>query len=233
MLKLNLAKRWLACVLAALTHVFGARHARKYGLRLVIAIAGGIASGKSTVGRDLEAAGVLVIDTDAISHELTDKPGPAYDAVLRRFGQEFATIPGGPIDRKRLGKRVFNDKVALADLEAIMHPAILDLMRQRILQSSDGSVVAVQVPLLFEKRLQHLFDECWCIVVSRARQIQFLTAREGISVQEAETRINTQWSAETKAALADRVIDNNGTLAQTRAQALRCLAAAKKCAGLN
>jgi dephospho-CoA kinase len=206
--------------------------------RIIIAITGGIGSGKSTVGRTLAEAGVLVIDTDDLAHELTAGPSPAYDAILQRFGADVASSPGGPIDRKRLGGKVFADDKALADLEGILHPAILTLVKTRANQALAGQDVAVLVPLLFEKNWhlveeggRRFFNECWCIVVTRARQIEFLCTRNGISQQEAETLIDKQWSTERKAKLSTRVIDNNGTLPETRAHALSCLAQARKDCG--
>src|SRR5262249_18570570 len=139
---------------------------------LRLAITGGIASGKSAVGKMLSELGALVIDTDDLSHELMQAPNPTYDAVIKRFGADIAQHPSGPIDRKKLAAIVFADKAALLDLEAIMHPAIMALLDARLSARRSGQVGVALVPQLFEKGLQCRFDRVWTVYVRPEVQLQ-------------------------------------------------------------
>jgi fumarate hydratase class II len=200
--------------------------------RLWIGVTGSIACGKSAVGKMLEELGALVVDTDDLSHELMAVPNPTYDAVLARFGQDIATAPGKPIDRQKLGKIVFADEQALRDLEAIMHPAIIALMHKRLAEARPGQPAVALVPLLFEHRLQHCFDEVWTVAVDPKVQLERLMRRNGLTEEEARNRIAKQWSQEIKKKMADRVVDNSGSLSDTRVLVTRRLAASKRKAKL-
>ncbi|MBX9695172.1 MAG: dephospho-CoA kinase [Cyanobacteria bacterium] len=202
---------------------------------LSIGITGGIACGKSSVSAILAEKGILVIDTDEISHRLLASPNPTYEAVLARFGSDLATEPGGPINRKRLGQIIFSNADDRRDLEAIMHPAIDALMLQEMDEHKPGQIVAVQVPLLFECKLHEkgYFDEIWAITVEPAIQLERLMKRNNLTQEEAQKRINAQMSQDEKVTLSDRAINNSGTLPQTRAAVLYQLRAAKKKAGLK
>lgn len=201
---------------------------KSQGKPYVIGITGSIACGKSTIGKMLEDLGVAVIDTDALAHELLDGPNPAYQAVLTRFGADLCDAPGRPINRAKLGAIVFSDAKARADLEAILHPAIENRRQERIAALADAEIIAVQVPLLFEAKSESRYDEVWAILVDRKTQVQRLMSRPpGMSDEQANKRIAAQWSQEKKAALAHRIIDNSGTLTETRAQLEKRLAEAR------
>lgn len=206
------------------------KHSRLSKASLRIGITGGIACGKSSVSSVLAEKGVLVIDTDDLAHGLLAGPNPTYDAVLARFGAHLVDEPGGPIDRKRLGQIVFSNSDDKRDLEAIMHPAINALMLDEMNQAKPGQVVAVQIPLLFECKLQEkgYFDEIWAIVVDPDIQLERLMKRNNLTQEEALKRINAQMSQTEKVRLSDRVINNNGSLPETRAIVLYQLRAAKK-----
>jgi fumarate hydratase, class II len=200
--------------------------------RLLLGITGGIACGKSAVGDELERLGVIVFDTDHLSHELMSGPNPTYDAVLARFGADVASSPGGPIDRKQLGGIVFADAQALRDLEAIMHPAIDALLTQRINNVPPGKIPAALVPQLFEAGWQGRFDEIWCVWATRAVQRARLKKRNGLTDAQADALIDKQWDQERKKKLSHRRINNSGSPASTYAQVRRQLTAAKKAARL-
>src|SRR5262249_29239741 len=188
-----------------------------------IAVTGGIASGKSLVGKYLTDNGVPVIDTDDLSHELVDSPNPAYQKILDRFGPDIVDTPGGPINRVKLAKVVFADAKGRADLEAILHPAIAELCEKRIAALSDKDIVVVLVPLLFEAGMETKYDEVWCVLVDRDLQLTRLKNRNGLSDEQAKARINAQWPQEKKAARSHRVIDNSGTPEETFKQVQACL----------
>lgn len=182
----------------------------------VIGITGSIGCGKSLVGRQLQELGVAVIDADHLSHELVNKPGPAYDKILARFGADLAISPGGPIDRKKLGAIVFADSAARTDLEAILHPAIGELQKTRTIElAKTHNIIAVLVPLLFETGSQAKYSAVWAVVVHKEIQIQRLKLRDKLSDEEVVRRIKAQWPQDKKAELADHVIDNSGSPDQT------------------
>lgn len=205
------------------------KHSRLRKTSLRIGITGGIACGKSSVSTVLAEKGVLVIDTDELTHRLLAAPNPTYEAVLARFGTHLVNEPGGPIDRKQLGQIVFSNADDKRDLETIMHPAIDAMMLQEMNQAMPGQVVAVQIPLLFECNLQEkgYFNEIWAIVVDPEIQLERLMKRNNLTQEEALKRINAQMSQAEKARLANRIIDNSDSLQHTRAIVMRRLRAAK------
>ncbi|MCC6981151.1 MAG: dephospho-CoA kinase, partial [Candidatus Melainabacteria bacterium] len=197
-----------------------------------IGITSSIGAGKSTMGKMLAQLGVPVIDTDHVTHELLNSPNPAYDRVLACFGNDLVDAPGGPINRQKLAAIVFApDKPdARKQLEAILHPEIRRVTRER-LKSSNSPVVAALVPLLFESNLVGEYHETWCLVIDPALQVERLVAdatRKGMDEAQARARIAAQMPQEKKAELADRVIDNSGTLDELRLQVEECLKQARE-----
>ncbi|SRR5579875_1342440 len=194
----------------------------------LIAITGSIASGKSLVGQFLKDAGVFVLDTDEIAHNLLSSPNQAYQAVLDRFGADLVDGPGGPINREKLGNIVFADKKANDDLKAILHPAIKAATQAEIDRHRDRELIVVQVPLLFESKLEAEYDEVWTVLVDRKVQVERLKARNNkLTDEQAEARIAAQWPQEKKAARSHRIIDNSGAKEETMEQVRKCLAAAR------
>lgn len=195
-----------------------------------LGVTGSIGSGKSAVGKQLEELGIEVIDTDVLAHQLLKSPNEAYDQVLARFGADLVDAPGGPIDRKKLGAIVFKDAKARADLEAIVHPAI-EKATDAAVAACKGDVVAVQIPLLFEVGREKKYDEIWCVVVNRKVQLDRLMKRDGLTLEQAEARIAAMWTQDEKVRrtleVGGRVIDNSGTLEETKAQTAKALDEAK------
>jgi fumarate hydratase class II len=196
--------------------------------RLLLGITGGIACGKNAVAKFLAERGVAVIDTDDLGHELQASPNATYNALLSRFGADIVDSSGGPINRKKLGARVFGNDAALADLNAIMHPAIRALMEEKLLALKHVQIVAVMVPLLIESGWQARFDEAWCVTVDPEVQVSRLMKRNGHTREQALVRIAAQMPQAEKARVCTRVIDNSGSLEQTRKLVLRRLSAVKR-----
>ncbi len=180
---------------------------------LVIGITGNIACGKSLVTRTLGELGAETIDADQVTRELSALGTPAYRRIVEEFGPELV-LPGGAIDRKRLGEIVFTDSDALARLEAIMHPPVVDAIRQRI-RTSRSQVVVVDAIKLLESRLAAECDAIWVVTCDPEQQVQRLMARNGYTREQALQRIAAQSPQARKVALADRVIDNTGTIEET------------------
>ena len=192
-----------------------------------IGITGTIGSGKSTVGKILKELGIPVIDSDQIVHELLAESGEVQQLVINRFGPRVVTTSSGSpitaIDRKALGRIVFQDSQARTDLERILHPRVREISYKRIERyANDPSVklVGCLVPLLFEAGLGGEYDQTWTVVTDEPVLKDRLNKREHFSKAELEQRLALQWPQDKKASLADKVIDNSGNVEATRKQVL-------------
>lgn len=183
--------------------------------RFVVGLTGGIGTGKSSVLAEFERRGAATLSLDQIAHRQA-RPGQAgFRAIVRAFGR--AVLDGkGRIDRRALGELVFRDKAALARLERATHPSILREM-DRLVSRLKGLVV-VDVPLLFEKRLQDRFDATVFVSCRPQTQVRRVTRRDGLSVAEVRRRRLAQWPLSRKMRLADFTVDNDGSLPQLRAR---------------
>jgi len=180
----------------------------------LIGLTGNIATGKSHVAAILAQLGACVIDADRVAHQVMRPGGPAYDAVAKAFGCEILA-DDGDIDRAKLAAIVFRDEAALRRLEAIVHPAVIAEVARRVAQATQPAVVVEAIKLI-EAGMHHLYDELWVVTAPRAVQIARLVATRGLTDQEAALRVNAQPPQEEKAALADRVIVNDGDLGALR-----------------
>ncbi|WEV54854.1 dephospho-CoA kinase [Leuconostocaceae bacterium ESL0723] len=182
---------------------------------LKVGLTGGIATGKSTVSQQLKAAGFPVLDADQVARAVVEPGSPLLDKIQAAFGSEM--VVDGHLDRKKLGQRVFADKAALDQLNAIMQPAISQQMRAEIeaYQEKGTPVLILDVPLLFERGYQESNLVDWVVVVAASPAIerQRLETRNGLSDQEADQRIKAQLPLSEKVAQADWVINNDGDLA--------------------
>jgi len=194
-------------------------------MALIIGLTGGIASGKSTVAKMLRELAIPVIDADEIAREVVQIGEDAYLQIVEQFGEGILQEDKN-IDRLKLGSIVFNDEAKRKLLNNIVHPAI----RQRMMQKKEEYVsvgeqtVVLDIPLLFESNLTHLVHKTIVVYVDDQIQLERLMERNGFSKEEAEVRIRAQMPLKEKVKKADAVIDNNGSLAQTKAQLLTILA---------
>ncbi len=185
-----------------------------------IGLTGGIASGKSTVSAMLVQKGAALIDADQIAREVVLPGSPVLDQVFQRFGQALR-MENGALDRKKLGEIVFADASARKDLEALLHPPIRNIMKERMQQweqAEPNRLVVVDVPLLFENNLQGMFAQTVLVYVPEEVQLERLMIRDGLGRDAARRRIDAQMSIERKKDFADVVIDNSGSLDQTEIQ---------------
>lgn len=188
----------------------------------VVGLTGGIASGKSTVSEMLSKLGAVVIDADLLSREVTAPGTEGLNRVRQAFGDGLI-LPDGTLDRHRLSAIIFHDEDARDRLNSIVHPLVIAMTEERLreLQAEAGKtgkpvVVVVDAPLLFEAGVDSLCDEVWVVAVSRKTQAERLMKREGYTLEEALTRIDTQMPQEEKERRATKVIDNEGTVEETR-----------------
>jgi len=188
----------------------------------VFGLTGNIGSGKSTVAAMLREAGIPVLDADRISKEVTAPGGRAYDAVVQAFGREIVRDDGS-IDRKRLGEIVFSDPASRERLERISHPRILEAMKEAIagLEREGHRAAVVEATLIHESGRKGLFEAVISVTCDRETSISRLAARDGMSRGQAEARLRAQMDAARKADASDYVIDNSGTLYETRSQVER------------
>jgi len=183
---------------------------------VVIGLTGNIATGKSTVARMLADLGAEIIDADTVAHQVMLPGTVAHQAIVKRFGDAILAADGS-INRAALGSIVFSDSQALSDLESIVHPEVEAAIRARLAQS-DAPVVVVEAIKLLEAGLDRYCDSVWVTTSPRETQIQRLMQTRGLSREQALQRMDAQPDPSAKLARADVVIDNSGSLDQTRAQ---------------
>lgn len=177
----------------------------------ILAVTGGLACGKSTVGRLLAGEGLEVLDTDEVAHDLLRSGTPQTAAVAAAFGPEMLAADGS-VDRKVLAPRVFSDPAALARLNAIVHPAVRERVGEwtRSVRSRNRAG-AVQIPLLFEAGIDTLGWDAILVVAADPDIVRSRLRQRGIDDEEALRRLAAQWPLEEKVRRATHVIWNNGS----------------------
>jgi dephospho-CoA kinase len=187
-----------------------------YHGKALLGLTGNIACGKSTVLRQLQSLGAHTIDADALIHVILRKGGPAYWPVVSEFGPGILDADG-EIDRRALGRIVFADPERLRTLERIEHPIVRRVIDDEIADAEEP-VVALDAIKLIESGWAEKCDAVWVVTCDRDQQLERLVRTRGYSREEAEGRIDAQAPQEEKVARADVVIDNAGTLEETRGQ---------------
>ena len=188
-----------------------------------IGLTGSIACGKSTVSSFLRDCGYIVIDADAISHALTAPGGAALDAIREAFGD--SVFSGDALDRRALGSVVFGDPGKRARLNGILHPMILSRIYAELdANDADDALVFADVPLLYECHMEDRFDRIWVVSAREDTQLDRLMIRDGLSKEDALSRIRSQMPLEEKCRRADAVIHTDGPILQTQRQVRRLLA---------
>ena len=174
----------------------------------------GLASGKSAVAEVLKKENIPVIDADQVRRAVRRPGSPAFHDIVQAFGHEVFN-QHGDLDRAALGDKVFSNPPALERLNALTHPVIWAEMQRQVHELEQSHpLVVVMVPLLLENGRQDWVDEVWLVMLPRDVQKARLMARNHLTEEQAEARISAQMPLEQKLALADRVIDNSGTLEQ-------------------
>lgn len=177
-----------------------------------IALTGNIAAGKSTVARLFQEWGAVVIDADAIVHELQRPKTPVFRAIVDRFGVEMVA-DDGTLDRAALRARVFNDKQALAALNAIVHPAVQVERERRMAEAkaAGARIVIHDIPLLYEVGDPSRFDGVILVDAPVAARRERLERTRGLDRATAESMIAAQRPSTEKRRLATWLIDNDGS----------------------
>ena len=184
---------------------------------MVVGLTGGIGSGKSTVSAMLAEKGALIIDADAITKELQQPGGEVFYAMVERFGP-IIVAADGTLDRQAVAAIVFTDEQARKDLEAIVHPAVGAVMLERMKSVAETDrVVVYDVPLLVESARRG-YGAVVVVDVDPDVAVRRLVELRKMGEPDARARIANQASREERRAVADRVIDNSGTLDDLRRQ---------------
>lgn len=187
--------------------------------KFIIGLTGNIGCGKSLVRSMLENLGAKGIDADLLAREVIQPGTDGYQRVLDAFGN-ITHEPGGPIDRALLGRIVFNEPELLVKLEAIIHPAVIDETRY-ITKTSNELVIVVEAVKLLETTMAAECDSVWLVTSPKAVQLERLTKLRGMKEADAVQRIEAQTSQDEKAALADVIIVNAGSMDETWEQVVR------------
>jgi dephospho-CoA kinase len=184
----------------------------------LIGLTGGVGSGKSTVAEMLRELGAEVLDADEAAHAAYEPGTAGFDAVVKEFGSDY--VRDGRIDRRQLGELVFHDPDARRRLNAIVHPLVREWMVRRTAEAAerDVEIVVQDVPLLFESGLEQLFNSIVLVYVPEPVQLERLVKGRGIDLERARAMIATQMPIDVKRDRAHHVIDNSGTVEQTRSQ---------------
>lgn len=193
---------------------------------MIIGLTGGIASGKSTVSKLLVEQGALLVDADQVARLVVEPGQAAYEQIIAQFGQVVLN-DDGTINRQELGKIVFSDKAKLKQLESITHPAIRSYMLSQftyLQKTYPNKIIIADIPLLFETKQEHLYEGVIVVYVDPNTQLSRLMERNNLTEAEAKQRMALQMSLEEKKDRATWVIDNSGTLEQTKAQIMSFMA---------
>lgn len=179
-----------------------------------IAICGSIASGKTVVQKFLEQMGYKVFDTDEASHKLlTVNNKPLYEAF-----KSYDAFENGEFSREKVGKLVFSNSKLKQTIELIMHPQIVDEIKEFYETNKSESILFVAIPLLFEAKMEYLFDKIVFVYADDEIRLERLLARNNLSLEYAKARINSQMPQDEKIKKSDYIINNNGTIDELKHQ---------------
>lgn len=187
----------------------------------LIALTGGIAAGKSTVARRLVEHGAVLIDADVLSRKAVEPGAPALAGIREAFGDEVLNADGS-LDREKLGAIIFHNDEARAKLNAIVHPAVRELgekLKAEAVRNDPDVVIVHDIPLLVETgRNTEGFDKIVVVEAPQKTRIARLVEERGLDLEHAIARVEAQATDEERRAVADVVIDADGTLANTMSQ---------------
>ncbi len=187
---------------------------------MIIGLTGGIASGKSTVAQALGDRGAYIIDADKLGHTAYLAGSGAFDQVVAAFGTDIVA-DDGEIDRRKLGGKVFGNEAALKQLTDIVWPAIRAMAEKEITDAQRAAperIVVLEAAVLIEADWLDLADQIWVTLVEPAVAIERACARDNLSADAVQTRLDAQLSNDERRSYADHVIDNSSDQAHLFAQ---------------
>lgn len=190
-------------------------------MTMVIGLTGGIATGKTTVSNYLKELGYSTIDADVIARQVVEPGTKGLRMITDTFGEKVLTSDG-LLDRQHLAQLVFTSSEQLQQLNRILQPIIRERIQEPISTSKDP-VVVIDVPLLYEQHYEDLCDVVMVVSAQPQQQLERLMNRNHLTMDEAKNRVASQMPLSSKERLADVVIDNNGSVEETRQQVKKWL----------
>ncbi len=185
-------------------------------MSVILGLTGGIATGKSTITKLFAAEKIPVVDADIVSRDLLNKDGECFQKVIDAFGEDVVSLTG-EINRKLLGRMIFDDSEKREKLNKIVHPIVRKIIENRLeIEKRDSNIVLLVVPLMFEVGFDDLCDKIIAIDVSETNQVERLMIRDNISREDAIKRVASQMNTKEKIKKADYVINNNESIIQAK-----------------
>lgn len=193
-------------------------------MSLVIGLTGGIASGKSTVSTMFKEMNIPVVDADVEARLAVMKGEVAYFQIIDTFGKDIL-LEDGEIDRQKLGLIIFHQEEKRKLLNEIVHPEVRKRMTGQVeeAQQNGEEVIVLDIPLLFESKLTYMVEKTILVYVDYDTQLERLMKRNSLSIDDAKARIQSQMPLNEKMKLADAVINNNGSIEETKKQLINVL----------
>ncbi|MDD5015077.1 MAG: dephospho-CoA kinase [Atribacterota bacterium] len=194
-------------------------------MTLIVGLTGGIVGGKSTIASMFRNLGAKIIDADKLGHSIILPDKPAWRKIVKLFGEDV--LKGDlTIDRKKLGKIVFEDQVLLQKLNKITHPEIIKIIKKEINSARNKTynqqkILMIDAALIYETKIDKFMDKIIVIYIDKDEQIKRLIKRNNLSKDEASQRIKSQMPVEEKVKMADYIIDNNNSLDKTKKQVVK------------
>lgn len=190
-------------------------------MTFVLGLTGGIATGKSTIGKIFQDLGVAVVDGDTLARTVQAPGSPALSVLSEYFGKDIL-LADGNLNREKLGAIVFSSKEKLEQLNELLEPFLREEFHQAIefYKKQGEPLLVVDIPLLYERNYLSFFDKIMVSYVPENIQLSRLMKRNHLEEHQAQKRIKAQWSIEKKKELADIVIDNSQTIEETKRQIL-------------
>lgn len=187
--------------------------------RIILGLTGGFGSGKSTVAGIFRSCGVKIIDADKIAHRLIKPRTKIYKKIIHTFGNDILR-KNRAINRAKLARIVFSNKLLLKRLNKIVHPEVIRVIQETI-RTSPQKIIILDAPLLIEAGLEKIADKLIVVTITREKQIKRICKKKGLKRPDILKRIAAQIPLRNKIRLADFVIDNSGTIEKTKKQIKR------------